>query len=211
MRFWHWWSGPRLTKTLEQNTAIYRFGRILLLGIVHILYRYRVVNADLVPRTGPLLLASNHVHNFDPPIIGISTPRFVHFMAKEELFRSQWFGRLIKWLGAFPVKRGAGDMGAMRQAITVPKSGGCLVVFPEGHRSRDGRVGKGQPGAAFIARRAECPVVPVAIIGNYRLFRPLTIRFGQPIIPEPDDTNDTLTDRIMAELARLLAEGHARG
>lgn len=202
--------GPALSKTVEQNTAIYRFGRILLLGIVHILYRYRVVDAKYVPRTGPVLLASNHVHNFDPPIIGMSTTRFVRFMAKEELFRTRAFGHLIQLLGAFPVKRGAGDMGAMRQAITIPKSGGCLVVFPEGHRSRNGRIGKGQPGAAFIARRAECPVVPVAIIGTYQLFKPLTIRFGSPIVPEPDDTNETLTERIMEALQQLLAQGHAK-
>jgi 1-acyl-sn-glycerol-3-phosphate acyltransferase len=201
----------RLSRSEDSERILfYRFARALLFAIVHCIYRYRVVDADYMPSSGPALLASNHVHNFDPPILGLSTRRFVHFMAKEELFRWSLFGQMIRSLGAFPVKRGSGDMTAMRQAITIPKSGGCLVVFPEGHRSKDGRLGKGRPGAAFIARKAGCPIVPAVIIGHYRLFRPLTIRYGPPIIPTDDDTNESLTMKLMTEFERLLASGHSK-
>lgn len=187
----------------------YRLLRVVGVSLLHIVYRWRVIDQAHVPRTGPVVLACNHIHNFDPIIVGASTPRFVHFMAKEELFHNRTAGNFLRYLGAFPIRRGVGDRGAIKHALAVTEHGQCLTVFPEGHRSKTGELGAGLPGVAMIARRAGCPVVPVAVIGPYRLRGRLTVRFGTPIPPDPDRSNEALLDELMTGIRRLLEEGHA--
>jgi 1-acyl-sn-glycerol-3-phosphate acyltransferase len=177
----------------------------------HVFFRIRVVGRERVPRTGPVIIASNHISLFDPPLLGLCTPRFVHFMAKEELFRNRWIARLLRYLGGFPVRRGASDRGAIKFAIAVPEHGGCLVIFPEGHRSRDGKLRRGLPGIAFVAKKAGCPLVPAAIVGRYRLWGRLTVRFGEPYVPAQELSNEDLVDELMAKIQALIDEGHEGG
>ncbi|WDL97126.1 lysophospholipid acyltransferase family protein [Alicyclobacillus sp. ALC3] len=191
------------------HQPFYRLLRVVGVSLLHIVYRWSVIGQAYVPKTGPVVLASNHIHNFDPIIVGASTPRFVHFMAKEELFRNRTIGNFLRYLGAFPIRRGVGDRGAIKHALAVTEDGQCLTVFPEGHRSKTGELGAGLPGVAMIARRAGCPVVPVAVIGPYRLRGRLTVRFGEPIPPDPDRSNEALLDELMTGIRRLLDEGHA--
>ncbi|MCF8563722.1 1-acyl-sn-glycerol-3-phosphate acyltransferase [Alicyclobacillus tolerans] len=172
-------------------------------------FRWKVVGAHHVPDTGPIIISSNHIHYLDPPAIGASIRRATSFMAKEELFRNRWIGNMLRILGAFPVRRGTSDKAAIKYALAVPANGHCLTVFPEGHRSKDGKLAKGLTGVAFIARKANCPIVPAAVIGPYRFRKPLTVRFGAPIFVNPDDTNESLLERIMQQIQLLLDEGHA--
>ncbi|MCL6442700.1 MAG: 1-acyl-sn-glycerol-3-phosphate acyltransferase [Alicyclobacillus sp.] len=192
-----------------RHDGFYKFARVVVVAFFRSLYRWRVIGADHIPAHGSVVLASNHIHNFDPPLIGACTYRFVYFMAKEELFRIPGVGRFLRSLGAFPVKRGMGDRTAVREAIRIPSEGGCLVIFPEGHRGRDGVLQPGKPGVAFIARKAGAPIVPVAIIGPYRFRQPLTVRFGRPIMADEHDTNDTLLEKLMSSIQDLLDQGHA--
>ncbi|MCL6625050.1 lysophospholipid acyltransferase family protein [Alicyclobacillus shizuokensis] len=191
------------------RTFWFRVARVIVTSFFRVTYRFRIVGADNIPSTGPLILASNHISNLDPPVIGICTHRHVQFMAKAELFKIRPIGAFLRWLGGFPVRRGLRDTTAVKYAVSVPKKGGCLVIFPEGHRSKDGRLGKGLTGVAFIARRAGCPIVPVAIVGPYRFRQPLTVRFGRPLLPEADDSNETLLEKLMSSIQELLNEGHA--
>jgi 1-acyl-sn-glycerol-3-phosphate acyltransferase len=172
-------------------------------------FRVRIVGQEHIPRKGPLVIASNHISLLDPPLLGLCTPRFVHFMAKEELFRNRFIAKLLRYLGGFPVRRGAGDRQAIRIAIAIPSQGGCLAIFPEGHRYRDGKLGPGLPGVALIARKAGCPIVPAAIIGKYRLFARLTVRFGEPYVPDFAEDNDALVADLMRRIQALLDRGHA--
>lgn len=189
-------------------SVLYQCARQIVRCLLHLLFRFRVVGTEHIPATGPLVLGSNHISNFDPIVIGASTFRQVRFMAKEELFKNRAIGSFLKYLGAFQVKRGLRDTAAIRYAIEIPHQGGCVVVFPEGHRSMDGQLGPGMPGVALIARKAEAPIVPVAIIGPYRFRRRLTVRFGPALFPESDDTNETLLEKLMLAIDELLRVGH---
>lgn len=197
-------------KVLKEHSKnpIYRFCRETVRVILHALFRIRVVGNENIPLTGPLIIGSNHIHNFDPPLIGVLIPRYIHYMAKAELFRYTIFSKLLEIIGAFPVHRGGQDKTAIRQAISIPKNGQCLVIFPEGHRSRSGELGKPMPGLAFIAKKANCPIIPTAIIGPYRLFAPLTIRFGQPIHFKETDSNEAIMEILMSSIQELILKGH---
>ena len=108
-------------------------------------------------------------------------------MAKEELFKFKPFGFLIKMLGAFPVSRGKGDETAILNSVKTIENGRNLVIFPEGTRSKDGKLGKGRTGAALIAAKAHTEIVPVGIIleGEKLHFRSkITVRYGKPISSE---------------------------
>lgn len=188
---------------------LYRLARFVGVGLLHVMYRWRVTGWEHVPTSGPLVLACNHIHNFDPILVGASTPRFVHFMAKEELFRIGPAGRFLGFFGAFPIRRGSGDRAAIKHALAVAESGQCLVIFPEGHRSRTGALGKGMPGVAMIAKRAGCEIVPAAVIGPYGLGKPLTVRFGPAIPPDASVNNDELLVTLMSRIQQLIDEGHA--
>ncbi len=190
------------------RSPFYRVARSIVWLYFRLAYRFRIVNQHYVPKTGPVVLGSNHIHNLDPLTIGLGTPRFVHFMAKHELFKYRWFAALLRYLGAFPVRRGAGDRQAIRHALAIPEHNGCLLVFPEGHRSKTGKLQRGLPGVAFIARKTQCPIVPVAVIGQYKFRGKLTLRFGEPFVPTPEDTNDTILEQLMKRIQQLLDEGH---
>lgn len=185
------------------SSPFYRIIRLAAVLIIRIGFRFEVENRAYVPTQGSCIIASNHIHNFDPILVGAAVPRFVEFMAKAELFRVPVLTPLVRYLGAFPIRRGGTDKAGLKRALDVPKRNGCLVIFPEGSRSKDGEVGKGMPGVALIARRANCPIVPCAIVGSYGFRHRLILRFGNPIIPADDDTNETLLDKLMTQI-RLL-------
>lgn len=162
--------------------------RVIVNGIYHIIYNFKIEGKENIPKGGSYVFASNHRSYADPVLIAIPTRVPFTFMAKEELFKQNFlFTALIKAFGAFPVVRGAGDMGTIDEAIRRLNKGRNLVIFPEGTRSKDGTVGKGKTGVALIAARAQVPVVPVGISfkGSKLKFRcKLIIRFGKPISPQ---------------------------
>lgn len=176
--------------------------------------RIRVTGGDNVPRRGPVILCSNHRSWWDVPIVGACLGRRVRFMAKAELFRYPLFGHLLHRLGAFPVRRQEADRQALRRALELLASGEAVGVFPEGHRSADGKLGPGLAGAAYLALSSGVPVVPVAVAGAYRR-RQLELRVGEPLDLSAyagrrlrSGDLATLCDReIMGAIAALLGEG----
>ncbi|MDB5083122.1 MAG: 1-acyl-sn-glycerol-3-phosphate acyltransferase [Bacilli bacterium] len=144
-------------------------------------YRFQVEGAEHVPQTGPVVIACNHISNYDPLSLGSAVDRQIHYMAKEKLFRIWGIAALVRSWGAFPVKRGAVDRGAIRMAMQILAEGRVLGIFPEGHRSKTGKLGPAYPGVVSFALRGTAAVIPVAVIGPYRLFRPVRVRIGTPI------------------------------
>lgn len=136
--------------------------------LAHLTLRCRVVGRENVPQGGCIIVA-NHVNLLDSPIIGVRLGRRVVFMAKEEVFRSPVWGFLIGRFGAFPVAKGRLDRRAGKQALEALGWGEALVIFPEGKRSPDGRLGPAYSGAALLATRSGVPVVPVGITGTSQL------------------------------------------
>jgi len=120
-----------------------------------------------VPKEGGVIVVSNHCSNMDPVIVGAVLPRKLYYMAKEELFKIPFLRKLITSLGAFPVKRGEGDVKALSKVAELVRSGNAVLLFPEGSRSEDGRVGKFMHGASYVALRTGAPVLPVAIKGSF--------------------------------------------
>jgi 1-acyl-sn-glycerol-3-phosphate acyltransferase len=192
----------------KSDEFFYRFCRFIVVTLFRLMYRWRYVGYENIPQTGPVILASNHIHNFDPFLVAAPAKRFINFMAKEELFRFAPIGRLVRYLGAFPVRRGMSDKRALKTSLDITQNGGCLMIFPEGHRSKTGEIQQGLPGVAFIARKAQCPIVPIAIIGPYRFRKKLSVRVGKPFYPNEDDTNETLLANLMSRIRQLHEEGH---
>lgn len=191
--------------------SYYRLFRYLFRFIFSLVFRWQVIGREHIPKEGPVILCSNHISLWDPPLLGSGIERQVHFMAKEELFRIPVLSFLITKFGAFPVKRGAGDRAAIRTTLKLLEDGKIFGIFPEGTRSKTGELGEGMPGVAMFALKSEATVIPVAIIGPYRWFRPIKIVYGKPIdftqLRASKTGSDTLkeaSDLIMRHIKELL-------
>ncbi len=137
---------------------------------------------------GGVILAGNHISDLDPPAMACAAKRPVYFLAKKELFRNKVLSWFLHSFKAYPIKRGKGDLAAIRQALTILKEEKVLGIFPEGTRVKDGEMIDPKNGAAFLAMQAKVPIVPVAISGTEAGIKGLflgktriRITFGQPI------------------------------
>lgn len=158
---------------------LYWFVRFVFGIVFRLIYRQRVYGRELLPERGPLIICSNHINWRDPIAVGIALPlRYkIKFMAKKELFHNPVMAFLLK-RAAFPVDREKADFGAIRRAFKILKEGGVIGLFPEGTRSKTGKLQRLQEGAALIATRSGAPVLPVLVTGPYRLGGPLNVYVG---------------------------------
>ncbi|HCF50136.1 MAG TPA: 1-acyl-sn-glycerol-3-phosphate acyltransferase [Syntrophomonas sp.] len=152
---------------------------LLILGL-------KVEGLHNLPKKGPVIVAANHVSNWDPILVGVALSRPVHFMAKAELFQNVLLRAICRGLNAFPVQRGAADRNAIRQALEMLEAGEILGIFPEGARRKVVAQTSIQPGVAMLAMKSRAAVVPVAITGTEGWFpcgwfRPLKVRVGHPL------------------------------
>jgi len=198
-------------------SPLYRIIGTLSIPVVKGLYRLRARGLEHLPEGG-FVLAANHTSNFDPWPLGIPflPDRQLRFMAKAELFNPV-LAPILRAGGAFKVRRGEGDLEAMRTAVELVRGGEIVVMFPEGTRQRKGLVkrhaARPHTGAARIALTAKAPLVPVAIGGTDRLLRlgPLRVAYGPPIDLTDLDGKDTktaarlATERLMATIDELKA------
>lgn len=187
---------------------LYPLGRAIANGVLFPLYQFKVIGKENFPMEGGVLLCTNHIHNFDPEVVGITAPRPVHFMAKEELFSVPILGKILPHINAFPVKRGMSDRGALRNGLAILKEEKVLGLFPEGTRSKTGELGKGLAGAGFFALRSNAHIVPCAIIGPYKAFKRLKVVYGKPIdmaeYRKNKATPEEVTELIMSEINKLI-------
>lgn len=189
---------------------LYKFAKSLVWTALNPVYRFDIKGLEHFPKTGGILICTNHIDALDPPVVGITSPRPVHFMAKEELFNMPILKPLLPKVNAFPVKRGLSDREALRRALAILKGGDVMGIFPEGTRSKNGELGKGFSGAGFFALKGEADVVPCAIIGPYKPFKRLKVVYGEPIIMQPyrdqKASADEVTTVIMERIQKLLDE-----
>jgi 1-acyl-sn-glycerol-3-phosphate acyltransferase len=150
--------------------------RWLCFFIFKLLYRLRSMNRARIPRRGAVIFVSNHQSHLDPILMGVHCGPFAP-LARTTLFEIPMWGRALYSLGGIPLDRDKGDLGAMRAAIDVLKTGGRIMIFPEGTRSRDGSIGDFLPGMLVLVRRAKATVVPVAIEGAHDAW---PAGFGRP-------------------------------
>lgn len=186
-----------------------------------IFFRLRVLGRRHVPRRGGVLIASSHQSYLDPPLIGLSVPRQINYLARDTLFRhSRAFSWVMRSLNAIPVRREGGDMASFRESVRRLEAGRALLLFPEGTRTPDGRIGPIRPGLWNIAHRARVPIVPAVIDGAFKAWprtrllprpRPIRIMFGPPIPLADIDTigSDGLCALLFERLNDLLRQCQA--
>lgn len=165
-----------------------------------------VSGLEHLPAAGPVIVAGNHVSLIEGPLVGcvVGRVRLPSFMVKEELFRFPPLGWTLRELGGIPLDRGArGDVKALRRALNVLEAGGCMVVFPEGTRSKDGKPLKPKAGVGLLARQSGAAVVPVRARNTLSALsgeRPYRLTFGPPLPAPPRDPADSReADRAFAE------------
>jgi len=204
---------------------LYSMTRRVLSAVARLVYRPVIVGLENVPRTGPLLLASNHLSFVDSVVIPLVAPRRVVFLAKSDYFtgrgiRGAWMRWFFTAVGAVPVERGTTGAAkdALSSAMAILDDGQAFGIYPEGTRSRDGHLYRGRTGVAWLALTAGCPVVPVGLVGTAdiqpvgsRLPRisKIAIRFGEPLDfsylqgAKPGPARREATDAIMAAIHEL--------
>lgn len=201
------------------------FSRVFLAPLARLIFRPRVIGRKNVPKTGAVILASNHLAFIDSVVITLVARRSVSFMAKSEYFTGTGVKGFISrsffsGVGAVPVKRGAGQAAqeALDAGLGILENGDAFSIYPEGTRSRDGRLYRGRTGVAWLALTAGVPVVPVALIGTDELqpegsggirMAKVTVQFGEPMDlrgfgdASSGRARREATDAIMARIAAM--------
>ncbi len=171
-----------------------------------------VFGLENFPRQGAVILAANHVTNFDVFPMQFALPRPIFFMGKAELFRNPIMDVLLRNLSGFPVNRGEKDLWAMRHAAKVLKHGLTLGMFPEGKRSKGKGLAVAKTGTARLAIGAACPIVPMIVLRSDQFFKrfprraSVKITLLPPLLPDRRENPLALTDRLMFSLAAALPE-----
>ncbi len=175
--------------------------------------RLEVINHDLIPSDGPVIISPSHRSNIDTPLIGASHQRDSRFMAKETIFKSPFWTKFLVGLGGFPVKRGTFDRSSLNNAMAILKRGEMLVVYPEGARQEGPRIKPVFEGAVWLAARAGTPIVPAGIGGSQavmpigvKLPRPkkVVVVYGEPLfVGDPDKPGRVPRSELEAAAAEL--------
>jgi 1-acyl-sn-glycerol-3-phosphate acyltransferase len=186
------------------------------LGVAVFGFRSRFV--EPLPKTGPLIVLSSHQTFLDPLLLGLATDRRLSSLARSSLYRFKPFGFVITALDAVPIDRDGSAVTAMKAVIKRLQEGAAVIVFPEGTRTHDGRLGEIKSGFAILAKKARVPIAPVAIVGAYecwprtrRLPRPGRIRLEFGRVLTVDEVAALDERELVAECTRRLVDLDARG
>jgi 1-acyl-sn-glycerol-3-phosphate acyltransferase len=204
---------------------IYRLSWLTVRGFARVYFRLRVYHADRVPPVGPIIIAANHASFADPPLIGCAVHRAMNFLARDTLFEVPGFGRLIRELHAIPVDRDGAGAAGLRAVLDRLDTGGGVLLFPEGTRSRNGNLQTARSGVGFTAIKSGARVVPVRVFNAFDAYgrhhvlprsAPIVIKFGHPLGFERlraeamgcskvrlKGIYQEVADEIMAEITRL--------
>lgn len=205
--------------------------RVFFAPLARLVFRPKIIGKRNVPKSGGVILASNHLSFIDSIVITLVAPRSVSFLAKSEYFTGTgfkgWLSRsFFTGIGAVPVERGAGQAAqqALDTGLGILNNGDAFAIYPEGTRSRDGRLYKGRTGVAWLALTAGVPVVPVGLIGTENLqpagssrihFAKVTVEFGAPLDLSVHGTAESgrarrkATDEVMAAIQKLSGQVEA--
>ncbi len=206
----HAWARTR------EPDGLYTFIRVVSYPYCRLVFRLRAERRENVPAEGPVILAPNHFSAMDHWFVGIMLRRKVRFMAKSQLFKGPFLEFVLSHAGAFPVRRGQRDEQAIETALMLLAQGQVLVIYPEGGRSRSGRMGsRARPGLGRLALESGAPIVPVALHGSERArnwrrlrFPAVRVRYGEPlrVEREPDPSRERqqqVADEAFAALRDL--------
>ena len=189
---------------------LYNFFNLL----YRLLFSAKAYNVGNVPLNEGAIIAANHLSNWDPMLISCFVNKPIGYMAKQELFDVPVLGSALRALHSFPVRRGMVDRSAIKTAISKLKQGECMGMFPEGHRSKDGKIQHAATGIALIAAKAKVPVIPTAIINTNKIFKAgsffpkVKVVYGAPIYYSGESVDKAelqrFTDKIMQQIQDLI-------
>lgn len=177
-----------------------------------LLFDLKVYGRHNIPRSGGVLIVSNHQGNLDPVLLAVRLHRPLNYIAKAELFENPfgaWFLRSV--LNALPVRQGTGDIGALKETIRRLEEGHLLNMYPEGARTLDGQIGPLQKGVTLLVHRAGVPVVPAVIVGSFEAWpihrkwprsHPIRVEYGPPMRLDSMDSEQILRtiDKTLREM-----------
>ena len=193
--------------------VVYKLTWGLAFSLGHSYFRVTVEGRDNVPSTGPFILAPVHRSNLDTPVVALATNRRLRFMGKESMWKKRWSAWYLTAAGGFPVERATADRSALNACLEVLQRGEPLVLFPEGTRQTGPTITEMFDGAAWLACRAQCPIVPVGIGGSQRAWgkgsafpKPvrMVLKVGEPLIPPPPTPGGRTARRAVRELTETL-------
>lgn len=174
-----------------------------------IVYRFKVVGKENIPKNGAVIICGNHRTFLDPPLIEVTCGRYTRFLAKEELTKNKFLAFLGWVFESILVKRDSKDVAALKESLKVLKNGYCLALFPEGTRNGIAKGEKVKDGAAFFAVRSGAPVIPCGIKGGEKGNKKVTITYGKPLDfskykgSKDKEVLDKITDEIMSNILEL--------
>ncbi|HLZ53489.1 MAG TPA: lysophospholipid acyltransferase family protein [Verrucomicrobiae bacterium] len=203
----------------------YRLGWLFFRAWYATYFRWRVFNPERVPETGAVILASNHASFLDPPLVGAGLKRGINYLARESLFRFPGVGALLRSWSAVPVDRDGGGAAGLKAILDRLLAGGGIILFPEGTRTRDGKLQGARSGIGLVVIKSTAPVVPVRVFGTYEAYgrhikfpRPkrIAVKYGQAMNfeklraearncskPRLKEIYQQIADEIMAAIAKL--------
>jgi 1-acyl-sn-glycerol-3-phosphate acyltransferase len=203
----------------------YRVGWLVSRAVFTFYFRFRSYTPENVPLNGPVILASNHASYLDPPLVGSGIKRPINYLARQSLFSVWPFGWLLRQLNSVPVDRDGGGAAGLRAILDRLLAGGGIILFPEGTRTRDGKLQPARSGIGLTVIKSAAPVVPVRVFGTYEAFgrhhriprpRRVSVKYGRPMLfealraeaktcPKPrlKEIYQQVADEIMAEIAKL--------
>ena len=198
----------------RHSTLLWRIGRGLCRLYTTLCFDLKVYGTRNIPSGGGVLVVSNHQSYLDPVLLGVQLRRPMSYMARATLWKNKFFAWLITNLNAFPVRRGEGDIGAVKETIKRLGQAHMLTMFPEGTRSVTGEIKALEPGVALMIRRAGVPVVPAVIDGSFQAWpkgakfprrHPIRVVYGPPLKIEGLKANQILA-LIETTLKQMLAD-----
>lgn len=204
---------------VQQPSLYYRFMRVFCRMLLGGVWKVRIYGQPFEPASGGVVILSNHQSFLDPVLVTMGLARPGNYMARDTLFRTPGFRQLIESLNAFPIRRGKADISALKEAMRRLRNQRCVVVFPEGTRTRDGRIGRFLPGSAVLSQRAAEWTLPVVIEGAFEVWprhqalpalgSDIVVRYGEPIPRSqarrhsPEDFMADVRERMIALQADL--------
>jgi 1-acyl-sn-glycerol-3-phosphate acyltransferase len=203
----------------------YRLGWIFFRTIYAVCFRWRAFNAGRVPQTGAVILASNHASFIDPPLVGSALHRPINYLARESLFRFPGIGALLRSWNSVPVDRDGGGAAGLKAILARLLAGGGIILFPEGTRTRDGRLQPARSGIGLTVVKSDAVVIPVRTFGTFEAYgrhvkfprpKPVAVKYGRPMKFEQlraeakncskarlKEIYQQIADEIMAAIAEL--------
>ena len=180
-----------------------RLAYIITIIVFKLFFKVEIVDHKKVPMEGPVIFCANHNSMLDMFFLGYKLKRWIHWMAKEELFRNPIAAYVLNKLGVFPVKRGSGDVGSIKNAFKLLEEGKVVGIFPQGTRINPENIEKirVKPGAALIALRTGVPIVPAFVQGSYKIFGKMKVVYGDPFTIE-NKQDEKYSKEELTELSR---------